>query len=90
MLNIVHCQENSPSTTWSVGTYGEGQWVDAKPQVAFTGLLFNLLRSPEASFIDQLNVMSYDVSPEYDPKSALAAYHNYFKGKIIMGVVSIA
>lgn len=71
---------------WSVGAYGEGQWVDAKPQAALTGLSLNLLRSPEASYIDQLNVMSYDASPEYDPKSALAAYQNYFKGKIVMGV----
>lgn len=71
---------------WSVGAYGEGQWVDAKPQAALTGLSLNLLRSPEASYIKQLNVMSYDASPEYDPKSALAAYQNYFKGKIVMGI----
>lgn len=71
---------------WSIGTYGEGQWVNSKPQGALTGLLLNLLRSPEASHIDQLNVMSYDASPEYNPQVALAAYQNYFKGKIVMGV----
>lgn len=71
---------------WSVGAYGEGQWVDATPKAALTGLLLNLLRSPEASYIDQLNVMSYDASPEYNPQVALAAYQNYFKEKIVMGV----
>lgn len=71
---------------WSVGAYGEGEWADATPKAALTGLLLNLLRSPEAEYIDQLNVMSYDASPEYDPKVALAAYQNYFKGKIVMGV----
>ena len=71
---------------WSVGAYGEGEWTDAKPKAALTGLLLNLLRSPEASHIDQLNVMSYDASPEYDPKVALAAYQNYFQGSIVMGV----
>lgn len=71
---------------WSVGAYGEGEWADAKPKAALTGLLLNLLRSPEAGHIDQLNVMSYDASPEYDPKVALAAYQNYFKGNIVMGV----
>lgn len=71
---------------WSVGAYGEGQWVDSKPKAALTGLLLNLLRSPEANYIDQLNVMSYDASPEYNPQEALAAYQNYFKGKIVMGV----
>ncbi|MEH2433027.1 MAG: glycoside hydrolase family 18 protein [Nostoc sp.] len=71
---------------WSVGAYGEGQWTDAKPKAALTGLLLNLLRSPEAGYIDQLNVMSYDASPEYDPKVALTAYQNYFKGNIVMGV----
>ncbi|MEH2023050.1 glycoside hydrolase family 18 protein [Nostoc sp.] len=71
---------------WSVGAYGEGQWTDAKPKAALTGLLLNLLRSPEAEYIDQLNVMSYDASSEYDPKVALTAYQNYFKGNIVMGV----
>ena len=42
--------------------------------------------SDNCSHIDQLNVMSYDASPEYDPQSALAAYQNYFKGKVVMGV----
>ena len=71
---------------WSVGAYGEGEWADAKPKAALTGVLLNLLRSPEAGHIDQLNVMSYDAGPEYDPIIALAAYQNYFQGNIVMGV----
>lgn len=71
---------------WSIGAYGEGQWANSKPQGALTGLLLNLLQSPDASKIDQLNVMSYDAGPDYNPQEALAAYQNYFKGKIVMGV----
>jgi len=71
---------------WSIGAYGEGQWATAKPEGALTGLLLNLLRSPEAALIDQLNVMSYDAGQDYNPVEALAAYQNFFKGKIVMGV----
>lgn len=71
---------------WSIGAYGEGQWATSKPQGALTGLLLNLLRSPDADLIDQINVMSYDAGPDYSPEEALAAYQNYFKGKIVMGV----
>ncbi len=71
---------------WSIGAYGEGQWASSQPQGALIGLLLNLLQSPDADKIDQLNVMSYDASPAYNPQEALAAYQNYFKGKIVMGV----
>ncbi|GAA6616168.1 cellulose binding domain-containing protein [Scytonema sp. NUACC26] len=71
---------------WSIGAYGEGQWANSQPQGQKTGLLLNLLRSPEAAAIDQLNVMSYDAGSTYNPQEALAAYQNYFSGKVVMGV----
>jgi len=74
---------------WSVGAYGEGQWINSPPKSSMTGFMLNLLRSPEASMIDILNVMSYNagtVPSEYNPQDALAAYQNYFKGKVVMGV----
>ncbi len=73
-------------SAWSIGAYGEGQWVNSKPRLGLTGLNLGLLRSSEAQLIDQLNVMSYSAGSEYDPKETLAAYQHYFRGKITMGV----
>jgi chitinase len=71
---------------WSIGAYGEDQWVDAQPKNQRTGLMLNLLRSPEGEMLDQLHVMSFSGGPTYNPQEALAAYQNYFKGKVFMGV----
>lgn len=74
---------------WSIGAYGEGQWINSMPRYPMTGLMLNLLRSPEASMIDILSVMSYNagiVPSQYNPQEALAAYQHYFQGKIAMGV----
>ncbi len=74
------------AAAWSIGAYGEGKWANAQPRGEKTGLMLNLLRSPEGNMIDQLNIMSYDAGPTYNPEEALIAYQNYFKGKIVMGV----
>jgi chitinase len=71
---------------WNIGAYGEGQWANAQPQREKTGMMLNLLHSPESQMIDQLHIMSYDNGTTYNPQEALAAYQNYFKGKIVMGV----
>lgn len=71
---------------WSVGAYGEGEWINSWPTTNMTGLMLNLMRSPEASMIDILSVMSYNVGCAYSPQEALEAYQNYFKGKVAMGV----
>lgn len=73
-------------SAWSTGAYGEGEWLNSQPDGLLTGLLLNLLRSPEAKYIDQLNVMSYEAGSIYNPKEALAAYQNYFNGTIVMGI----
>ncbi|MDF5732150.1 MAG: glycosyl hydrolase family 18 protein [Rhizonema sp. PD38] len=74
------------AAVWSIGAYGEGQWANAQPQGEKTGMTLNLLRSPESKMIDQLHIMSYDAGNTYNPQEALAAYQNYFKGKIVLGV----
>ncbi|MEH1874159.1 MAG: glycoside hydrolase family 18 protein [Nostoc sp.] len=74
------------AAVWSIGAYGEGQWANAQPQGEKTGMTVNLLRSPESKMIDQLHIMSYDAGITYNPQEALAAYQNYFKGKVVMGV----
>jgi chitinase len=71
---------------WSVGAYGQDQWVSAQPPSQYTGMVLGLLRSPAASQLDMVNVMSYDASNSYDPSVALAAYSHYFAGPIAMGV----
>jgi chitinase len=73
-------------SAWSTGAYGEGTWQNSQPDGPLTGLSLNLLRSPEARYIDQLNVMSYEAGSIYNPKEALAAYQNYFKKTIVMGI----
>lgn len=74
------------AAVWSIGAYGEGQWANAQPQGEKTGMTLNLLRSPESKMIDQLHIMSYDAGITYNPQEALAAYQNYFKGKVVMGL----
>ncbi|HLK60541.1 MAG TPA: glycosyl hydrolase family 18 protein [Chthonomonadaceae bacterium] len=74
------------ATGWSVGAYGEGAWRNAQPQSPWTGMMLALFRSPAASDLDLVNVMSYDATDRYDPKQALAAYQHYFKGRVAMGI----
>jgi chitinase len=42
--------------------------------------------SSASAALDLVNVMSYDASSAYNPQQALAAYQNYFKGRITMGI----
>jgi len=70
---------------WSVGAYGQGQFVNAPPPSASTGLLVNVLKARSAK-LDFINVMSYDASDAYDPIQGLAAYRSLYGGQINMGV----
>jgi chitinase len=74
------------AAAWSIGAYGEGQWANAQPKGAKTGFMLNLLRSREGATIDRLHIMSYGAGKAYKPQEALAAYLNYFQGKVFMGV----
>ncbi|MET7506307.1 hypothetical protein [Streptomyces albidoflavus] len=69
-----------------VGAYGEGAWADSQPLSSYTGVSLALLRSDAASSITRLNIHAYDAGTTYNPKEALAAYQNYFKGPILLGV----
>lgn len=74
------------AAVWSIGAYGEGKWANAQPQGERTGMTLNLLRSRESKMIDQLHIMSYNAGITYNPQEALAAYQNYFKGKVAIGM----
>ncbi|MEH2335996.1 glycoside hydrolase family 18 protein [Nostoc sp.] len=71
---------------WSIGAYGEDDWIDAKPSNNKTGIMLDFLRSSEATMIDQLHVMSFNGGQIYNPQEALKAYQYYFKGRVVMGV----
>jgi chitinase len=72
---------------FSVGAYGEGAWANATPASTDTGIVLGVLKdAAAAAALDLVNVMSYDAGPTYDPIQALAAYRNYFKGPIAMGI----
>ncbi|MFD4357501.1 hypothetical protein ACFWPX_33490 [Nocardia sp. NPDC058518] len=73
-------------SVFHVGAYGEGQWANSQPLCSFTGTSLALLRSDVAEKITRLNIMAYDASTAYDPLEALAAYQNYFKRPILLGV----
>ncbi|WP_441251800.1 glycoside hydrolase family 18 protein [Kitasatospora sp. McL0602] len=73
-------------SVFHVGAYGEGQWAKSQPMNKYTGVSLALLRSDVAEKITRLNIMAYDASTAYDPLVALAAYQNYFKGPILLGV----
>lgn len=70
---------------WSTGAYGEGKWAASQPAGQYSGVAVNMLKSV-GSKLDLLNIMSYDASNAYNPKEALDAYRNYFKGDIVLGV----
>lgn len=71
---------------WSVGAYGEGGFAAARPPSPWTGVMIPLLRSPEAASIDLVTLCAYDAGPAFDPLRALAAYRQYWKGPIVLGV----
>lgn len=70
---------------WSIGAYGEGAFVNAQPQGAYTGVAINPLRTAGAD-LDLLNVMSYDASNALNVTEAYDAYRALFPGAIAMGV----
>lgn len=71
---------------WSVGAYGEGEFAAARPVSPYTGVMLDLLRSPEAASIDLLSIMSYEAGPQFDPLQAFRAYRNYWRGPLTIGI----
>jgi hypothetical protein len=66
---------------WSIGAYGEGAFVNAQPQGAYTGVAINALRTAGAD-LDLLNVMSYDASDALNVTEAYDAYRALFPGAL--------
>ena len=74
------------AATWSIAAYGQDKWANAQPAGDFTGMMLPFFRSAASADLDRVNVMSYDASNAYNPIEGLAAYRNYFKGGISMGI----
>lgn len=71
---------------WSVGAYGEGNFVSARPRSPWTGSMLAMLRSPAGQSLDLVTIMSYDAGPSYRPDEALRAYRAYYKGPLALGI----
>lgn len=71
---------------WSVGAYGEGDYAAARPFSPYTGVMLDLLRSPEAAEVDLLSIMSYEAGPDFDPRQAFRAYRHYWPGPLTIGI----
>ncbi|STX28299.1 chitinase [Legionella beliardensis] len=71
---------------WSNGAFGEGSWKQSPPANAYRGIMIPLMRSPAATAINMINVMSYNAGSQYNATDALDAYNQYFKGQVNLGV----
>lgn len=69
-------------SAWSVGAYGEGEFIDAPPShLTTTGVMLTPLREAGVE-MDLMNVMAYNAvvtgQPPYVPEQAGDAYKTYF------------
>lgn len=71
---------------WSVGAYGEGAFANAPPASPWRGVALALLRSPAATDLDLVSIMSYDAGPAFRPEEAFRAYRQLWKGPLALGV----
>ena len=72
------------AAVFSVGGYGEDQWINAQPQGMYTGL--NRKGLLEAGhYLDWINIMSYDASDVFNPTEAFQAYRSIFSKDIYLG-----
>ena len=69
---------------FSVGAYGQGNFVNATPASANTGMCIKGLQS-NGKQLDWVNIMSYDASNAYNPLVAFQAYRSYFSGPLMIG-----
>lgn len=73
------------ASPFSIGCYGEGQWVDAPPaNLANTGMMLNPIRMA-GDDLDYLNVQGYNAGAVFDPLQATQAYNFYFGNGVLMG-----
>ncbi len=71
---------------WSVGAYGQKDFVGDQPVSQLTGSMLWLERQPEAKEIDLLTIMAYEAGRSYDPDRAYAAYRAIWPGPLLLGV----
>jgi chitinase len=73
------------ASVWSVGAFGEGNFVGSRPRTPYTGLMLHLMRMPTAADLDLVSIDAYDAGPEFDPIEAFAAYRSVWPGRLALG-----
>lgn len=72
------------AAVFSVGAYGEGQWLNSQPQGMYNGInRKGLIEAGDE--LDWINIMAYDASDAFNPTEAFMAYKSIFKNPIHLG-----
>lgn len=69
---------------FSVGTYGEGKYINSQPPSQNTGMCIPALKS-NGHQLDWINIMSYDAGTAFSVTESYDAYRSYFKGPLLIG-----
>jgi hypothetical protein len=72
------------TAAFSVGAYGEGNFVNSPPGSSRTGMNIQGLKS-DGEKLDWINIMSYDASPIFDPIESFKAFRSFYKGPLLIG-----
>lgn len=74
------------TSVWSVGAYGETNFLKSMPRTAYTGMMMPLLRGERALDLDLLSINAYDAGPPFDPLESFRAYRAVWPGRLALGV----
>ncbi|MGL5935633.1 MAG: glycosyl hydrolase family 18 protein [Cetobacterium sp.] len=70
--------------TFSVGAYGQGEFVNAQPPSSRTGM--NIQGFKEAGKeLDWVNIMSYDAGLSFSPIESFKAHQSWYNGPLLLG-----
>lgn len=69
---------------FSVGAYGEGNFVSSPPASSRTGMNIQGLKS-NGHQLDWINIMSYDASNAFNPIESFKAYKSFYQGPLLIG-----
>eukprot|EP00890_Picochlorum_soloecismus_P002935 jgi/Picsp_1/3642/NSC_06479-R1_chitinase chi60 len=73
------------AAVWSIGAFGEGEFVDAQPIGSLTGSSIVMLKTA-GTLLESINVMAYDAGSIYSPELAYMAYSKLFDGPVTLGI----
>jgi chitinase len=74
------------AAVWSVGGYGEGVFLLARPPSEYTGFMLGLLNSPTVTDLDMLSIAAYDAGSQFDALQAWRAYRALWHGPLTLGL----